>query len=149
MTPSKRYAKEIPDTVAEYVFPARMEVIPQVVDFVSEAAEAAGLDAERVMHVQLAVEEAVVNVAQYAYEGPPGEVLVRAQGTDQRFTVELVDTGAPFDPLAGEEPDLQADLEERPIGGLGIFLIRQVMDEVHYRREEGRNILTLVLDTDR
>jgi anti-sigma regulatory factor (Ser/Thr protein kinase) len=140
--------KEIPDTITEYVFPTQIEVIPQVVDFVTAVAERAGLDPERVLALQLAVEEAVTNITQYAYEGAPGEVLVRAQAADQRLTVELVDTGVPFDPLSREDPNVHLPLAERPIGGLGIFLIRQVMDEVHYRREEGRNILTLVIYTD-
>jgi anti-sigma regulatory factor (Ser/Thr protein kinase) len=97
------------------------------------------------MQLELAVEEAVVNICLYAYEVPPGELLVRIDPGEKSFIVELVDEGIPFDPLAVNEPDLRAAVEERAVGGLGIFLVRRVMDEVAYHREGSRNVLRLVI----
>lgn len=94
---------------------------------------------KRVLQLQLAVEEAVMNTCSYAYQVPPGEIVVRVHSEKDRFAVELIDEGIPFDPLAAEEPDTKASLEERGIGGLGILLIRRTMDEVHYRREDNHN----------
>ena len=62
-----------------------------------------------------------------------------------RFVVELIDEGVPFDPLAVEDPDMRAGVVDRPIGGLGIFLVRRVMDEVAYLRDGSRNVLKLVI----
>ncbi len=97
------------------------------------------------MQLELAVEEAVVNICLYAYEVPPGELLVRICPGEKSFVVELVDEGVPFDPLAVDEPDLRAAVEERAVGGLGIFLVRRVMDEVAYHRDGARNVLRLVI----
>ena len=97
------------------------------------------------MQLELAVEEAVVNICLYAYEVPPGELLVRVDSAEGQFVVELIDEGVPFDPLGVEEPDLVAPAGERQVGGLGIFLVRRVMDEVAYRRDGSSNILRLVI----
>jgi anti-sigma regulatory factor (Ser/Thr protein kinase) len=129
--------------IQEQVFPATVEEIPQMIDYVSYLAEAVGMHPRRVLQLQLAVEEAVMNTCSYAYQVPPGEILVRVYSEESRFAVELVDEGIPFDPLAAEEPDTKAAIEDRQIGGLGILLIRRTMDEVHYRREGNKNILVL------
>jgi serine/threonine-protein kinase RsbW len=76
---------------------------------------------------------------------PPGELCIRIGRTGCQVQVDLIDNGVPFDPLDMEAPDLQAELENREIGGLGIFLIRRLLDEVHYSRRDNRNILSLVV----
>lgn len=129
----------------EHIFPARIDVIPDVMNYVSAAAEKAALHPKRVMHIQLAVDEAMANICNYAYQIPPGEVLVRIQYQEDRFIVEMIDEGIPFDPLNVTEPDVQLDIEKREVGGLGIFLLRQLMQEVRYRREGTQNILTFVV----
>ena len=129
----------------ERVFEAKTEAIPEVIAFIAGEAGAWGLHPQRLMQLELAVEEAVVNICLYAYEVPPGELLVRVDSGEERFLVELVDEGVPFDPLAVEEPDLRAPAGERQIGGLGIFLVRRVMDEVAYNRDGSSNILRLVI----
>ncbi len=131
--------------VVERVFEAKTDAIPEVIGFIAGQAEAWGLHPQRLMQLELAVEEAVVNICLYAYEVPPGELLVRVDSGEERFLVELVDEGVPFDPLAVEEPDLRAPAGERQIGGLGIFLVRRVMDEVAYNRDGSSNILRLVI----
>jgi serine/threonine-protein kinase RsbW len=140
-------AAEAPHGAAcvERVFEATVEQIPEVIALVAGQAEAWGLHPRRLMQLQLAVEEAVVNICCYAYEVPPGELLVRVEPEPSRFVVELVDEGVPFDPLAVDEPDLLAGVEERSTGGLGIFLARRMMDEVGYLRDGSRNRLKLVI----
>ena len=133
------------DGFVERVFQASVETAPDVIGFIADQAGTWGLHAQRLMQLELAVEEAVVNICLYAYEVPPGEVLVRVDAGEKRFVVELMDEGVPFDPLAVEEPDLRAAAEERAVGGLGIFLVRRVMDEVSYARDGSRNVLRLVI----
>ena len=127
------------------VFPATVDAVPDIIALIAGAAGAWGLHPRRLMQLELAVEEAVVNICLYAYEVPPGELLVRIEPGESRFVVELIDEGVPFDPLAVEDPDMRAGVADRPIGGLGIFLVRRVMDEVAYLRDGSRNILKLVI----
>ena len=101
------------------------------------------------MPINLALEEAVSNVMLYAYPGrDDGKVIVefvRSKTHDgERLLFTITDTGVPFDPTAQKEADITLSAEERSIGGLGIHLVRQIMDEMVYRREETRNILTLI-----
>lgn len=132
------------DTV-EKTFAASMETIPDIVGFVSETASVMGVHPKRVMHLELAVEEAAVNICSYAYEIPPGEVTIRISRETEVVRIELVDAGVPFDPLAADAPDIRSELENREVGGLGIFLIRRMLDEVHYSRSGDRNILSLAV----
>ena len=131
--------------VVERVFDAAVAAIPDVIAFIAAAARAWGLHPQRLMQLELAVEEAVVNICLYAYEVPPGELLVRVEPGADAFVVELIDEGVPFDPLAVGEPDLRAGVADRAVGGLGIFLVRRVMDEVAYVRDGSRNILKLLI----
>jgi serine/threonine-protein kinase RsbW len=132
----------------ERAFPATVEKVTEMVAYVSGRAEEHGFADLRLMQLELAVEEAVVNICSYAYEKPPGEVVVRTRSIADTFVVELVDDGVPFDPLAKTDPDLPDNLDSRVVGGLGILLIRRVMDEVRYRRENGRNVLTLMVRSE-
>ena len=132
------------DTV-EKTFAASMDTIPDIVGFVSETASVMGVHPKRVMHLELAVEEAAVNICSYAYEIPPGEVTIRISRETEVVRIELVDTGVPIDPLAADAPDIKSELENREVGGLGIFLIRRMLDEVHYSRSGDRNILSLAV----
>ena len=131
------------------VFEAQRSRIPEVMAFVEGFAEHVGLHPKLGIQLQLAVEEAVVNICDYAYETPPGTVEICLEQEGDRLTLELRDEGIPFDPLAVDAPDRQAGLDDRKLGGLGIFLIGKVVDEVRYRREEGVNVLTMRLANPR
>jgi anti-sigma regulatory factor (Ser/Thr protein kinase) len=112
--------------------------------FIDVISEENGIDMMESMNINLSVEEAVVNVMKYAYQkGTTGEVWVNATVTDGLLTISITDCGAPFDPGDKKDPDINLPAEERPIGGLGIFLVRQLMDSVAYQRADGKNILTL------
>ena len=127
----------------ERIFTASLENIETIVSFVSECAAELGVHPKRLLHLQLAVEEAVANICSYAYEVPPGEVSVKVAREGKGVRVVVSDNGVPFDPLAMDDPDIRAELENRNVGGLGVFLLRRVLDEVHYNRVDGRNILSL------
>lgn len=102
--------------------------------------------ADVVFQIGLVVEEIGLNVVNYAYEdGEEHEFSISVTSDDGALTLEIVDGGQPFDPLQeAPEPDLEASLEDRPIGGLGVYLVRNIMDELSYRREDGRNRLTAI-----
>ena len=118
--------------------------VPRLNEFIDEVCEANGFDMATIMQINLAIEEAVVNVMNYAYPaGTKGDVTIEAKANDTEMMFIISDTGAPFDPTAKPEVDITQSAEDRSIGGLGIHLIRQIMDHINYERTEGHNILTL------
>lgn len=127
------------------IFPAKIDQIPDITEYVSGFAQDANLHPKQLIHLQVAIDEVVANICQYAYQKPPGEIMVNIESGEGKFTVDFIDEGIPFDPLSADEPDINAEIAERDAGGLGIFLVRRLIDEVHYKREESKNTLTLVL----
>jgi sigma-B regulation protein RsbU (phosphoserine phosphatase) len=124
--------------------PNNIEQVPQLESFVSEVCETLGLDMSTTMSLNLALEEAVVNVMSYAYTaGTRGNVDIEAQANERRLKFIISDWGVPFDPTAKTAVDTTLSAEERPIGGLGIHLMRQIMDSINYERIDGKNVLTL------
>jgi anti-sigma regulatory factor (Ser/Thr protein kinase) len=128
-------------------FAARSEDVPGIVDFVAERAEAAGVGGRRVAHLRIAVEEIALNICNHAYRSGAGMLGVCVQGDQDRFVAELFDEGPPFDPEDAPAPEIDAPVEHRAVGGLGVFLVQRLMDEFRYRREGGRNIVTLVVSS--
>lgn len=113
-------------------------------DFVNGIADTAGLDKAMADKINLAVEELAVNALEYAYqEGEKGKLCINATFEDGVLEFTLSDSGRPFDPTMAPDPDLTLDADSRPVGGLGIFLARKIMDEILYRREGKRNIVTI------
>ena len=126
--------------------PAELTALAQGTAFVARQATAAGFPPPRVAAIELAVEEALTNICHYAYLGGAGEVEVSCtQDEPQRLCIDIIDTGVPFDILTVPAPDLTADLATRAVGGLGVFLLRTMVDEVTYRRDNNQNILRLVV----
>ena len=124
--------------------PNDIEKVPELHDFVNNIAEDAELDPTLSMSIDLAIEEAVVNVMNYAYpQGTKGTVNIVGTIEDNWLQFVITDTGIPFDPTVQEDADTTLSAEDRPIGGLGIFMVRQIMDSVSYERTEGKNVLTL------
>jgi sigma-B regulation protein RsbU (phosphoserine phosphatase) len=121
-----------------------IQQVPQLADFVDMVCEEVGMDMAVAIQMNLAMEEAVVNVMDYAYPaGTVGDVTIEAESDDDQLQFTIIDSGTPFDPTAKEEVDTTLSAEERPIGGLGIHLVRQLMDSINYERIDGKNILTL------
>ena len=97
--------------------------------------------------LRLAVEEAVVNVMEYAYPaGSTGEINIKVTSDGHRLRFVITDTGIPFNPTEAASADTTLSAEERPVGGLGIFLVRQMMDSINYERIGGKNVLKLRKD---
>ena len=125
--------------------PNDVQTIQLLNEFVDNVCEAAGFDMSECMRMNLAIEEAVVNVMNYAYpKGVKGMVNIDATISDKGLKFVISDNGTPFDPTAKEEVDTTLSAEERGIGGLGIHLIRQIMDSINYEHIDGRNVLTLL-----
>jgi anti-sigma regulatory factor (Ser/Thr protein kinase) len=105
---------------------------------------AEGLQPDSIFSVNLALDEVVTNIIRYAHDdGREHPIVVRLTLEPGVLTAEVEDDGRAFNPLEAPVPDLHASIEERPIGGLGIHLVRSVMSSVEYRREDGRNVLTM------
>lgn len=134
----------MPRTLLDREWSATAGDVPAIVEQVADVAAAAGMPAERVLKVELAVEEAVINVCKHGYEGEPGWLRVRVWRDSGQISVELFDRAAKFDPLSQAPPDLKSDLSHRAVGGMGIHLIRSVCDGVEYAREDQENVLRLL-----
>ena len=127
-------------------YAAKFEYLDEIRDFVADIARRAGFNDRDVYNIQLATDEAASNIIEHAYEGISNGVLELSCGMmDDSIKIVLTDHGEPYDPESIPMPDLKADLSERKIGGLGIFLMRKLMDTVHYesRPEINRNTLTM------
>lgn len=112
--------------------------------FVKQVAESLSLDKSLTGRLRLAVEETVVNVMEYAYpQGTTGDVNIRATSNGRRLKFIISDSGIPFNPTEVTAADTTLSAEERPIGGLGILLVRELMDSINYERINGQNVLTL------
>ncbi|MBR0048549.1 MAG: ATP-binding protein [Prevotella sp.] len=121
-----------------------VQQIEQLEGYIEAIAEDTGIDPSLAMSLNLALEEAVTNVILYAYpEGTDGTVDIVADSDGQQVTFTVTDNGKPFDPTAQAEADVTLGVEDRPIGGLGIFLVRNIMDSVEYSRVDGKNILRM------
>jgi serine/threonine-protein kinase RsbW len=127
---------------------ARVENLQRLVESVSNCARAQDFDQKKIQEIELAVEEALVNIFNYAYPDAPGEVEVNCRADHDHFLIEIIDSGIPFDMTLLPDPNLTANVDDREIGGLGIFLIKKMVDEVKYCREAGRNILSLTMKRD-
>ena len=121
------------------------ENIPRVTAFVDAELEAMDCPVPAQMQMDIAIDEVFVNISNYAYTPETGDALVTVDydAEERAVKLEFRDWGKPFDPVSHKDPDVKAPLDERQIGGLGIFLVKKIMDEVSYRREDGQNVLTL------
>ncbi|MFH1081481.1 MAG: ATP-binding protein [Pseudomonadota bacterium] len=126
------------------ILPARMDSLHVFLEQATACAKKQGFSPDRIKDIELAMEELLVNIISYAY--PEGDGLIemtRLPDARGRLVFEIADSGVPFNMIAYGDPDTTSEIEERRIGGLGIFFVKQLMDEVHYRRENHRNILTI------
>lgn len=121
--------------------------VPALGTFIDGIAEEEHIDPAICGSVNLALEEAVVNVMNYAYpKGAEGVITLESNIDSRAWTFKLMDRGVSFDPTKAADADISLGVEERPVGGLGIFLVRQIMDSIVYERKDGWNILTMTKD---
>ena len=124
--------------------PNDIDTIPQLNEFIDVFCEEQGIDMDVCMSLNLAIEEAVVNVMNYAYpSGTTGYVDIEAEADESAVTFTISDNGTPFNPTEKADVDITLSAEERPVGGLGIHLVRTIMDMVSYEYADHKNILTL------
>lgn len=134
------------DTSETHTFPGRFDSLSAITQFVTRIAETAGLDPKAIYDVQMAVDEACSNIIEHAYGGEGrGPINCTCRIYDDQLIVILGDFGCPFDPSSVPGPDLCANLERRSSGGLGLFFMQQLMDQVQFKSTPGfGNILTLI-----
>jgi serine/threonine-protein kinase RsbW len=127
--------------------PATIDSLEKLMQFISGFAGDHGFSKGKIHDIQLATEEALLNIFQYAYPGEHKgevEVICEMRG-DSELNIRIFDTGVPFDILSLSEPDLTCPLPDRKIGGLGCYLIRKMADGVQYRRQDDTNVLNLLV----
>jgi serine/threonine-protein kinase RsbW len=133
------------------VFGSDRSGISKLAELAESFGQSQQLTDDEVMEINLVLDEVVTNVLDYGFEGIDGEPEIRVTMTLEggELTIQVDDNGRAFDPLQAAAPDLDAPLEDRPIGGLGIHIVRSVMTTVAYDRRGGRNILTMQKTTSR
>ncbi len=129
----------------ELTVPATLEELETVQAFIEGELETYGCPMKTMLQVSVAVEEIYVNIAHYAYHPEIGEATIRCAvgGDPLQVTIQFLDSGKPFDPLAKPDADITLSAEERQIGGLGILMVKKTMDDVVYEYKDGCNVLTL------
>ena len=131
--------------LSEIRLPASLENLPKFLESVSKCIAQQDFESQKTTEIEIALEEALVNVIKHAYKTKPGNVSISClQDEKDRFVIEIEDNGPPFDVRAQDRPDLGDKLADRKIGGLGIHFIKSLMSEVHYRRVGNRNVLRLI-----
>jgi serine/threonine-protein kinase RsbW len=122
----------------------QMSELERVNAFVEEIGQELGLNFELQMNLNLVMEEMVVNVISYAYpEGSEAEIELLAESDGKQLKFVLSDRGKEFDPTLGGNTDMDVNPAERDLGGMGIFIVKNIMNEVSYQRLEGKNLLTM------
>lgn len=127
----------------EICIEAKAENLKQVLDLVGK--QALGMDKAGMFTVKMAAEEIFINIAYYAYPDGQGNVTVTAEVVMEpkpRLVVTFRDSGIPYNPLLKEDPDITLEAKERRVGGLGIFLVKEKMDDMVYSYENGENVLS-------
>ena len=133
------------DEIKKLVLEAKVENLVAVNEFVDEILQPLNCSMKIQMQLELAVEEIFVNIANYAYGESTGKAFITGRILENPLRLELVfmDEGTPYNPLARKDPDLEQKMEDRAIGGLGIYLVKKNVEEIAYSYQEGKNVLTL------
>jgi anti-sigma regulatory factor (Ser/Thr protein kinase) len=125
---------------------AKVDNLNKVQEFIDAELEAAGCGFKEQMQIDIAVEEVFVNIASYAYPGTVGDahVSIAVSGEPPVCRITFADSGLFYDPLAKPDPDISLTAEDRPIGGLGIYMTKKSMDDLEYEYTDGQNRFTLI-----
>ena len=129
----------------ELTIAAKIENIEAVTDFVNEQLEALDCPMKAQMQIDIAIDELFGNIAHYAYNPEIGQATVRVEVIEAPLAVIItfIDNGVPYDPLAKDDPDTTLSIEDREIGGLGIYMVKKSMDDIAYEYKDGQNILAI------
>ena len=129
----------------ELTVEASIDNLDRVTDFINAELEAADCPMKAQMQIDVAIDELFSNIAYYAYAPETGAVTIRMELEEapRAARITFIDRGKPYDPLSVQDPDITLSAEDRKVGGLGIFLVKKTMSEVHYAYEDGCNMLTI------
>lgn len=132
--------------MAERTFMADEALLNDVTDYVEAELEEAGFSFKDILRMKVCLEEVFINVAHYAYGDTTGDVVIGIEHdtVNNQIVFSITDSGTPFNPLAKTDPDVTLALEERQIGGLGIFICKKIMDDILYNHIDGKNVLTMI-----
>ena len=127
-------------------FKANLESIQKIQDFVQENLRGKKSDKAKLFKINVLIEEIVVNIVNYAFNNTTeGVIDIEIDTSDDKMFFKISDNGIPFDPLKAKEPDISAPLENRNIGGLGIFFVKQIAKDISYSYQNNRNCISLVI----
>ena len=130
--------------IKHFAIENRIEELTSLAEQIDNLAEEWELSPALAMNINLVIEEAISNIIFYAFKDKvKHEIKISISLENNRLTIIITDNGIPFNPLEQQQPDISLPAGERPVGGLGIFLISQIMDEMNYERNKNENILTL------
>lgn len=125
--------------------PAVLENVPNFIEAVSQCVKKQGLSTKRVTEVEISMEEILVNIIQHGYQNNRGDItIICSLDHNNQLVIKFEDTAPPFDMLSAGQPDLTANVAERKVGGLGIYLVKELMGQVAYERKGKKNILTII-----
>lgn len=128
--------------------PASIDFLDEAMAFIDAFLEEAGCTEDEKRYIEVSAEELFTNIASYAYEQVGGMVRISASliktGNDPAVTIRFFDRGRPYNPFSRKDPNLELPLSERPIGGLGVYMVKQFMDRVNYSYESGYNVTTMI-----
>lgn len=128
----------------EIIIEATIANIIKVTDFINEELDLYNCPNEDKININIAIDEIITNIAKYAYnQSEVGEITVKFDISDNQVNIIFIDSGIPYNPVIQPEPDITLSAEDRKIGGLGIFLVKKLMDEVSYEYLDGKNILRI------
>lgn len=132
------------------VLESKIENIKKVIEFVNSKIENYNFNEKAKVEIEIAIDELFGNIAKYAYGEDSGSVEVQATVKENPLQVEItfIDSGIKYNPLEREMPDIDVNIHERKIGGLGIFITRKLMDDMKYEYKDGKNILTITRGGD-
>lgn len=132
--------------IYSFTYPATKEHFPEMLASIVKVGKDSGLEEKSLFKLKLIAEEILINVIKYAYPDGEGSLTIDSETEPQeKIIITVTNSGIPFNPLEKEPPDTTSGVEERPVGGLGIFLTRKMSDAVKYHYKDGKNILSFVL----
>lgn len=125
--------------------PAELKQLAAVMTMINNRMSLLNCTQRTRMQIKVAVDEIFCNIARYAYDGEEGTITVQVEEEDTPpgLTIAFVDRGIPFNPLTAREPNLTAPAKKRPVGGLGLYIVKKTMDKVSYEYKDGYNVLTI------
>ena len=131
--------------IYRYVVDAVLESVTEITEKVDTILDSNGCPFKVKSQIDVAIDELLGNIVMYAYSGEKGKAIITVDtSVDNQITIVFADAGIPFDPTAKEDPDITLEADERQIGGLGIFMVKKMMDSVVYERKDDKNVLTIV-----